>query len=203
MKRTLVFVLAFAFLSAGAFAASDFGQALSDQALLKYFNEAYASAEQTREALNKGDYETCIDQGQMALNAFSVGKQMAQKSGIKIVNSVSNQPMTKQGFQIVRGAEGKADTVLNPLLTFPDLAENILFAKVMAKKYSLAEALRKNQDNNQDGLVAYLQGKVRYMNASFQYVGDAFASWKGCSKALQEAYDQGYAQVKPEAFCAR
>lgn len=199
MKRMVAFSFLFISLCTLAFAA-ELDQAIDEQALLNYFNQAYASAEQTRADLDKADYESCIDNGQLALNAFSVGKQLAQKGGVKIINAPSYKAQTTQGFQVLRGNEGQAPVVLNPFVTFPDLAENILFAKVMAKKYSLVQTLQQ-ANASPDGLVAYLQGKTSHMASAFQSVGEAFASWKGCAAALKEAYEQGQVQITAEDFC--
>lgn len=201
MKRILFLFVVFIFASVNAIAASELDRAMDMQALSKCFDEAYAEAEKSRAALNAQDFRASLDHGQAALNAYKVGKQLAQQQGVEVVNTPSKGIVVSQGFQIVRSGNTQP-RVLNPLLTFPDLAENILFSKVMTKEYTLTEALRKNSQNTQSGLVAYLQGKVARMDSAFQYVGDAFASWKGCYAALQQAYEQGQAQVKPEDFCS-
>lgn len=201
MKRTLFLVLAFIFLSVNGFAASELQREMDTQAVSNYFEEAYAEAEKSRAALNVQDFRASLDHAQAALNAYKAGKQLAQQQGVEVVNTPGKGIELSQGFQIVRSGNTQP-RVLNPLLTFPDLAENILFSKVMTQEYTLAEALRKNSQNTQSGLVAYLQGKVTRMDSAFQYVGDAFASWKGCYAALQQAYEQGQAQVKPEDFCS-
>ncbi|OUO56837.1 hypothetical protein B5F75_03045 [Candidatus Avelusimicrobium gallicola] len=115
-----------------------------------------------------------------------------------------NMAYAKQHKVAVRAAVASSNMpfITDPIILFPDLQEDVIFARVMKGDLKLSQALKENASlTGQGGLIGFLRGANKRMPNAFSYVTESFRNWKGCSKALAEA--QSEVAVDPAQFCVK
>lgn len=183
MKKYLLLVLALTL--AWPVSAAPADQAVAKQLLVTQFQQIKDDAAQCREAVKKQDFKKAIALGNRALAKETEALALAKQNNIKVT------------FGQVYGSEG---FLPDPLTNYVDVAENVLFSRVMSGEISLREALRQGANlADRDGMVSVFLGQSKHMNVAFATVSETFRGWQNCKKEV--ATLNGI--VDPEKFCVQ
>ena len=162
-------------------------QALADQMVARQFSVVTEDPNSCREVVEGRKYQDAIASCSKALQLYQSTMDYAKK------HNVSVRPAL---------ASSKLPFITDPLILFPDLQENILFSRVMKGELKLSQALQENGSlTPQGGFVGFLRGANKKMPSAYSYVAETFRTWKGCSKALNEARRQ--VAIDPAGFCSK
>ena len=125
MKKHLLIALVLSL--AWPVSAAPADQAVAKQLLVTQFQQIKDDAAQCREAVRKQNFKKAISLGQRALTKETEALALAKKNNIRVT------------FGQVYGSDG---FLPDPLTNYVDVAENVLFSRVMSGEISLREALR-------------------------------------------------------------
>ena len=183
MKKHLLIALVLSL--AWPVSAAPADQAVAKQLLVTQFQQIKDDAAQCREAVRKQNFKKAISLGQRALTKETEALALAKKNNIRVT------------FGQVYGSDG---FLPDPLTNYVDVAENVLFSRVMSGEISLREALRQGADlADKGGMVGVLFGQNTHMNIAFATVSETFRGWKNCKKEVATLNGM----VDPEKFCVQ
>ena len=150
--------------------------AVAEKLVIRQFTVVSDDANQCRELLEGRKYKDAVATCSKALELYNKTMSYAKqhKVDVRPALATSNMPF-----------------ITDPLILFPDLQEDLLFARVMKGDLQLSQALQENAALvSNGGFVGYLRGANKRMPNAYYSVAETFRTWKGCKKALTEAQSQ-------------
>ncbi len=183
MKKYLFVLVGVLFAWPVSAAPSAVDKAVAEKMVLNQFNQVMDQTVSCREALESGEYGAAVKACEKALQLHQEALAYAKQNKIRVEAAISSQPTL---------------FLTDPFTVYPDVREDLLFARVMNGEQTLQQALEgKASWSSQDGLVGYFYGAQKVYNPAYSSVVEAFRAWPGCKQALQEANTA----VDAAAFC--